>query len=249
MPLKTKSASTLSPADSEGVIKQLLRIIPISLARFAEEIEVSPSHAHALKEGERAITPKIARILTVKFGVHPGSLKPKVKELRDCDSQPYTEESFKRHQAPTTRELNDTEVEELMIPLKHLLLASAKAGRLNVVKLMLRQEIESLVREVDGLQEAHNELELERLNPSNKLTLDMIRKMPDWAKLIGFIDDPSKPGDTPYELKQPEADVEPKGIFSETNWPPIIILGGKNGVEVIEIEAPCTSTKRPAKRK
>jgi hypothetical protein len=140
-------------------LRKLSDILDLSLVAIGDELEISKAYAHQLRSGERELPPKLIWRLVTRFGIHPDSLiDTEVTPLLDCDGSAYTCESYHRHLNPQPSTWEDHESDLLM--LKQLFNAAADAGRLNLLRAVLRDQVLRLLDQMPDLDRSFREQSL-----------------------------------------------------------------------------------------
>lgn len=137
------------------VLRKLSDILSLSVEGIAQDLGISKSYAHQLRAGQQAIPQKLAWLIVLRYGVHPDSLQDEDAELLDCTGQPYSRESFTKHQEPEANPLRG--VENVTHTLDRLFFAAAETGRLPLVLALLRDHVIRLLSELPELNRCFRE--------------------------------------------------------------------------------------------
>ncbi len=157
--MNEKTCSVPSPT----VLRRLSDVLTLSLEGIAQDLGISKSYAHQLRAGQQAMPPKLAWMIIVRYGVHPDCFLEET-ELLDCSGQPYSRESFAKHQDPSAQTLEG--IDEVRDTLDRLFLAAAESGRLPFVLALLRDQIIRLLNALPEVNRNYREQLLHgRVNP------------------------------------------------------------------------------------
>lgn len=146
----------ITEAPAVTPLKKLSDILDLSLVAIGDELEISKAYAHQLRSGERELPAKLIWRLVTRFGIHPDSLiDQEGAPLLDCDGSEYTCESYQRHLNPQPSTWEDHESDLFM--LKQLFNAAADAGRLNLLRAVLRDQALRLFDQMPDLDRSFRE--------------------------------------------------------------------------------------------
>lgn len=156
---------TETPAETP--LKRLSDVLDLSLVAIGDELQISKAYAHQLRSGERELPQKLIWRLVTRFGIHPDSLINEGAPLLDCSGSEYTRESYRRHLSPQPTPWEDHDSDLAM--LTQLFNAAADAGRLNLLRAVLRDHVLQLF---DHMPDLDRSFRKQFLRPSSTIKTD-----------------------------------------------------------------------------
>jgi DNA-binding XRE family transcriptional regulator len=172
-------------------LRQVREATKMTQSQFAKLVGSSAPTIQAIENGQRQITLELAEKIMEVTGAWPFCLSENWDEAFDVKGKPYTPLSYLEF----TENLDDDTGrarKEISDALIDVLDAAASEGKLRLALHFLSKEIATIVQRLNLDDALCHLFESKSLSFKPRVTVGYLRQNPELAKLVNYVDDPSR---------------------------------------------------------